>query len=270
MSSVVSTSRSLSPTRSTIAWKLSSAAMPCWMLLMTAISAARCSVSLSSRCVSSKSRALSQRHAHATTAIVVSRRTSGSPNACSRSWFSMLIVPTRRSPTTIGTIAVDSAWSVPGMAAATPRPALPRCCRRAACVSAQMRSHRSSESITASGIWSRDAVLDHVQVLIVRVAWSIQLMLMSSLCSTSRSLSPTSSTMPWKSSEPGDALLDAVDDGELARRAAPARSCARRPCAPSPAAKRTLASATAAWLASIASRSRSPSWKRPKAPSMSQ
>ncbi len=42
-----------------MAWKSSSAAMPSWMLLITANSAARCSVSFSSRCVSSKSRAFS-------------------------------------------------------------------------------------------------------------------------------------------------------------------------------------------------------------------
>ena len=40
-------------------WKLSSAAMPCWMLLITASSALRCSVSFSSRCVSSNRRAFS-------------------------------------------------------------------------------------------------------------------------------------------------------------------------------------------------------------------
>ena len=38
MSPVLNTSRSLSPTRSTMAWKSSLAAMPCWMLLMTASS----------------------------------------------------------------------------------------------------------------------------------------------------------------------------------------------------------------------------------------
>ena len=41
------------------------AGQPCWMLLMTASSAARCSVSFSRRCVSSKRRAFSQRDAHA-------------------------------------------------------------------------------------------------------------------------------------------------------------------------------------------------------------
>ena len=59
MSPVANTSRSLSPTRSTIAWKSSSAAIPCWMLLITASSALRCSVSFSSRCVSSNRRAFS-------------------------------------------------------------------------------------------------------------------------------------------------------------------------------------------------------------------
>jgi vanillate O-demethylase ferredoxin subunit len=32
----------------------------------------------------------------------------------------MVIVPTRRSPTTIGTVTTDSAWSVPGTAALPP------------------------------------------------------------------------------------------------------------------------------------------------------
>ena len=43
MSPVANTSRSLSPTRSTMAWKSSAPAMPCWMLLMIASSPARCS-----------------------------------------------------------------------------------------------------------------------------------------------------------------------------------------------------------------------------------
>ena len=84
MSPVLNTSRSLSPTRSTMAWKSSSAAMPCWMLLITASSAARCSVSLSRRCVSSKRRAFSSA-TPMLAATVLSRRTSASPKAYSRS-----------------------------------------------------------------------------------------------------------------------------------------------------------------------------------------
>ena len=59
MSRCSSTSRSLSPTRSTIAWNRAQPAMPCWMLLITASSALRCSVSFNSRCVSSNRRAFS-------------------------------------------------------------------------------------------------------------------------------------------------------------------------------------------------------------------
>ena len=84
MSPVSNTSRSLSPTRSMIAWKSSSAARPCWMLLMTASSAVRCSVSLSRRCVSSKRRAFSSA-TPMLAASVSSSRTSDSPNAFSRS-----------------------------------------------------------------------------------------------------------------------------------------------------------------------------------------
>jgi hypothetical protein len=45
MSPLRKTSRSLSPTRSTIAWKSRLAEMPCWMLLMMASSFARCVIS---------------------------------------------------------------------------------------------------------------------------------------------------------------------------------------------------------------------------------
>ena len=86
------TSRSLSPTRSMIAWKSSSAAIPSWMLLITANSAARCSLCLNSRCVSSKRRAFSS----ATLielARVCSNRTSESLNACSRVTSPMLMTP---------------------------------------------------------------------------------------------------------------------------------------------------------------------------------
>ncbi len=52
--------------------------MPCWMLLITASSALRCSVSFSSRCVSSKRRAFSSA-TPIVAPIVVSRRSSASP-----------------------------------------------------------------------------------------------------------------------------------------------------------------------------------------------
>ena len=70
-----------------MAWKESSPAMPCWMLLITAISAARCSVSFSRRCVSSNRRAFSSA-TPMLEATVVSKRISASPYACSRTWFS--------------------------------------------------------------------------------------------------------------------------------------------------------------------------------------
>ena len=66
------------------AWKSSSAAMPCWMLLITASSALRCSVSFSRRCVSSNRRAFSSA-TPMLAATVCSRRTSASPKAFSRS-----------------------------------------------------------------------------------------------------------------------------------------------------------------------------------------
>ena len=75
---VFSTSRSLSPTRSMMAWKSSAAAMPCWMLLITASSAARRSVSRSRRCVSSKWRAFCSAMPMLA-ATVLSSRTSASP-----------------------------------------------------------------------------------------------------------------------------------------------------------------------------------------------
>jgi hypothetical protein len=112
--SLLNTSRSLSPTRSTIPWNSSFEAMPCWMLLITASSALRCAVSFSSRCVSAKLRALSSA-TPMLEATVVSRRSSASPKAFSRSWSSSWIVPSTRSLPTIGTTAMLADWSVPGM-----------------------------------------------------------------------------------------------------------------------------------------------------------
>ncbi len=48
------TSRSLSPTRSTIAFRSSSAEIPCWIALMTANSALRCAFSFFSRWFSAR------------------------------------------------------------------------------------------------------------------------------------------------------------------------------------------------------------------------
>ncbi len=114
MSLVPKISRILSPTRSTIAWKSSWAASPSCTLLMIASSAARCSLSLNRRCVSSKRRAFSSA-TPMLAATVLSSRTSASPKAFSRS-----IVLQQRSCRARGrcrgserspTIAL---WSVPG------------------------------------------------------------------------------------------------------------------------------------------------------------
>ncbi len=106
MLSVARTSRSLSPTRSTMPWKLSSAAIPCWMLLITASSALRCSVSLSRRCVSANRRAFSSATAMLA-ARVCSKRTSDSSNASSRSKSESAIRPRTSPPATIGTSSAD-------------------------------------------------------------------------------------------------------------------------------------------------------------------
>ncbi len=66
-------------------------------LLMMASSAFRCSVSFSSRCVSSKSRAFSSA-TPMLEATVESRRTSASPKASSRSKLSRMMEPRKRSP----------------------------------------------------------------------------------------------------------------------------------------------------------------------------
>ena len=78
------TSRSLSPTRSTIAWKSSSAAMPCWMLLMTASSACALLGLLQQALRLVEQARVLERDAHAR-GDRRSRRTSASPNAFSRS-----------------------------------------------------------------------------------------------------------------------------------------------------------------------------------------
>ena len=102
MSSRARTARSLSPTRSMIAWNSSSAEMPCWIELITSNSPARCSVSRSSRSVSSNSNALSSA-TPTLEAIVDSSRTSASPNAFSWSRSSRSMLPITVSRATIGT-----------------------------------------------------------------------------------------------------------------------------------------------------------------------
>ncbi len=94
-------------------WKSSEPATPCWMLLMTASSAFLCSVSLSSRCVSSKRRAFS-RATVMLVASVCSRRRSDSVNACSRSMSMRLMSPRTWSPATSGTYTADFSIRVPG------------------------------------------------------------------------------------------------------------------------------------------------------------
>jgi hypothetical protein len=66
----------------------------------------------------------------------------------------------------------------------------------------------------------------------------------------------------------GDALLNAVDERELARALLELAVRFATFCS-SFSAKRALSSATAACAASMPTKSRSVSWKRPNAPSMS-
>ena len=184
--------------------KSSDPAMPCWMLLMTASSALRCSVSLSRRCVSSKRRALCSA-TPIDDAIVVSRRTSDSPNAYSRSWFSMVMrahAPVadddrdhRHRQRLVGAGHGDRSRR---------RSSPPPCSRRSGVRRAQMRrpDARPNRS-TRSGMSRRTPCsIAYRSLDACALSWSIQVMPMSSLFSTSRSLSPTRSTMPWKSSEP--------------------------------------------------------------------
>ena len=86
---------------------------------------------------------------------------------------------------------------------------------------------------------------------------------MSPVLKTSRSLSPTRSTMPWKSRLAempcwmllmiASSFARCVDLGCVRSSTLCSRDCDQR----------ALSIATAAWLASMASRSRSESWKRP-------
>ena len=89
-------------------------ASPACTLLMIASSAARCSVSFSSRCVSSKWRAFSSAMA-IPEATVESRRRSPSPKASTRSWFSTMMAPIMRSPANIGVKTAALLRSVPGI-----------------------------------------------------------------------------------------------------------------------------------------------------------
>ena len=102
----------LSPTTSYIACMSSCSARPRWTSLMIASSAARSSVSVSSRLVSSNRRAFS-RATLRLAAIVVSSSTSASLNAASRSRFWSEITPRGSSPTTSGTHTADFGSSVP-------------------------------------------------------------------------------------------------------------------------------------------------------------
>ena len=106
----------LSPTRSYIACMSSSAARPSWTLLMIASSAARWSVSVRRRFVSSNSRAFSSA-TPMLAASVLSSRSSASLKACA--WMlSRPTTPTTRSPALIGTpshdrVSVPPTWTAP-------------------------------------------------------------------------------------------------------------------------------------------------------------
>ena len=108
----------LSPTRSYIDCMSRFSARPCWTLLMIASSAARSSVSVSSRFVSPKSRAFS-RATPMLDASVTSRRSSASLNPCA-SARSRLTTPSTRPPARIGTPSHDSA----GGASSSGRPTI--------------------------------------------------------------------------------------------------------------------------------------------------
>ena len=113
-SPVLNTSRSLSPTRSMIAWKSSFAAMPCWMLLMTASSAFALLGFLEQALRLGEQLARSRARCPCRRAMVVSRRISDSPNASARSKLSIWMVPSARSEPTIGMIAAESELSRAG------------------------------------------------------------------------------------------------------------------------------------------------------------
>ena len=209
------TSRSLSPTRSTIAWKSSTAAMPCWMLLITASSALRCSVSFSSRCVSSNRRAFSS----ATPMLAATSAAAGPPlrRTHSRARSFRVRSASARSPLIIGTnrsiccdrcpvswsacrvalppAVVDDQRLAPAHGLRDGTPAIPRRRPSAMCSACRAR--------TRTGSWTRFAV-----VVVPRIP-------MSPDRKTSRSLSPTRSMMAWKSRLAGHPLLHAVDDGEF-------------------------------------------------------
>ena len=84
--------------------------------------------------------------------------------------------------------------------------------RRRVC---SIRSHGPAGLGGIDGGWSRCAVLELVQVVDQIGLRSYQRMPMSPCWNTSRSLSPTRSTIAWKLSSAAMPFLDAVDDRQL-------------------------------------------------------
>ena len=196
------TSRSLSPTTSYTPWRSSRRASAGWTALMIASSAARCSVSLSRRCVSSNSRAFSSA-TPMLAATVDSRRTSASPKASSRSWFSTMTVPRKRSPENIGTKTDDRLWSVPSKwkspSASAVAPVRWTTTGLALAAAACRSAGRAGRAPTAR---SRRTPCSYAYSRCANAGGraSRQLIARSPVAKTSRSLSPTRSTIAWKSS----------------------------------------------------------------------
>ena len=138
-------------------------------------------------------------------AIVCISRISLSPNAYSRSKLSTMTTPMTRSPATIFAVTVDSEHWVPGTtpAAATSAAVLRTMTPRSETTSFQ----RASEVVTGGSVTRVPCSISYRKCA-VRVSWSYQRMPMVSMPSTSRSLSPTSSTMAWNEQRAGDPFLD--------------------------------------------------------------
>ena len=264
------TSRSFSPTSSTMPWKSSSRAMPCWMLLITASSALRCLGLLQQALRLVEQARVLERHAHARPPMVCSSRICDFAEGV----LALVVLEhdhaqhavaaddrhddDRQGPVGARHCAADASGDLLGVRVDDTRLRALRAAE-SRCPSARRRRRHARgarRARTRTGKCSRSASSSH------------QRMLMSPVSNTSRSLSPTRSTMAWKSSfaaMPCWMLL--ISASSPARcSSSPVRSatfCSRL------RAQRALSSATAAWLASMARRSRSLSWKRPNAPSMS-
>ena len=195
-----STSRSLSPTRSTIAWKSSSAAMPCWMLLITASSAARCSLSFSSA-------GLVEQRAFSSAMPMRGDRREQAHLGVAEGVFALVVLeddaPRMRSPATIGTrrqaAALVGAWPSAE-------------CRAASCSARvfddrRLRARARSDRAALPGVGVRTCSAGACRARRCRAMCDLAAARgPTSGCrcrrsrSTSRSLSPTRSTIAWKSS----------------------------------------------------------------------